>query len=294
MELRVLRYFIAVAKEKNITIAAESLHVTQPTLSRQMMDLETELGKRLFIRGKRKLELTEEGEILRRRAEEILAIAAKTKKEITSVSENISGNIYIGSAETKGISPVAQVIKELQQAYPDICFHFISGNPEEVKAKLDDGLLDFAIVIEPADIAKYDFIKLPNIDVWGVLMRRDSPLCTKNHIQADDLEDLELITSDQTMVENALAGWRGGRTQPLKTVATYNLLYNASILVKDKVGYALCIDGIIKTGPGTDFAFRPLEPPLKIGLNLVWKKHQVFGKAAQIFLETLRKHLSGY
>ena len=215
MELRVLRYFIAVAKEKNITNAAESLHVTQPTLSRQMMDLEIEFGKKLFIRGKRKLELTEEGEILRRRAEEILALTAKTKTEISSVSENVSGNIYIGSAETKGISPVADVIKGLRAMYPHIYFHFISGNPEEVKAKLDDGLLDFAIVIEPADITKYDFIKLPNIDTWGVLMRRDSPLCAKKYIKADDLEDLELITSDQTMVENALAGWRGGRSQPV-------------------------------------------------------------------------------
>jgi len=291
MELRVLRYFIVVAKEKNITAAAQSLHITQPTLSRQMMELETEFGKKLFVRGKRQLELTEEGEILRRRAEEILALSTKTKNEITSACQNISGHVYIGSAETKGLTPVAQAVRELRKRCPDICFHFISGNSEDLKAKLDDGLLDFAIVIEPTDIADYDFIKLPDIDRWGVLMRPDCPLAAKKCIKPADLENLSLIVSNQAMVENALAGWNGGHLQPLKFVATYNLLYNASIMVKEKVGCALCIDGIIKTGPGTDFEFRPLEPPLKAGLSLVWKKHRTFGKPAQAFWETLRKHL---
>ncbi len=292
MELRVLRYFMAVAKEKNITVAAQNLHITQPTLSRQMIELETEFGKKLFIRGKRQLELTEEGEILRRRAEEILALSAKTKNEITSACQNISGAVYIGSAETKGITPVAQAFGELRQSYPDVCFRFISGNAEDVKAKLDDGLLDFAIVIEPTNISEYDFIKLPDVDCWGVLMRQDCPLSTKKCIKPADLENLDLIVSNQAMVENALAGWNGGHQQPLKFVATYNLLYNASIMVKEKVGCALCIDGIIKTGPGTDFVFRPLEPPLKAGLSLIWKKCQTFSKPAQAFLETLRKHLS--
>ena len=238
MDIRVLRYFLAVAKEQNITNAAESLHITQPTLSRQMMDLEEELGKKLFIRDKRKLQLTEEGTILRRRAEEILALSEKTKIEISSVTDNISGDIYIGSAETKGISPIAEVIRKLRRRFPEICFHFISGNPEEVKEKLDGGLLDFAIIIEPADISKYDFIKLPNIDTWGVLMRKDSPLAEKKSIKAADLENLPLIVSDQVMVENALAGWMGRHAQPLNVVATYNLLFNASILVREKVGYA--------------------------------------------------------
>lgn len=291
MDIRVLRYFLAVAKEQNITNAAESLHITQPTLSRQMMDLEEELGKKLFIRDKRKLQLTEEGTILRRRAEEILALSEKTKTEISSVTDNISGDIYIGSAETKGISPIAEVIRELRRQFPEICFHFISGNPEEVKEKLDGGLLDFAIVIEPADISKYDFIKLPNIDTWGVLMRKDSPLAEKKSIKAADLENLPLIVSDQVMVENALAGWMGRCPQPLNVVATYNLLFNASILVREKVGYALCIDNIINTGEGTDFAFRPFEPSLKVGLHLVWKKHQALGKAAQKFLEQVYNSL---
>lgn len=294
MDIRVLRYFLTVAKERNITNAAESLHITQPTLSRQMIDLEEELGKKLFIRDKRKLQLTEEGAILRRRAEEILALSEKTKIEISSVTDNISGDIYIGSAETKGISPIAEVIRELRQQFPEICFHFISGNPEEVKEKLDGGLLDFAIVIEPADISKYDFIRLPNIDTWGVLMCKDSPLAEKKCIKAADLENLPLIVSDQVMVENALAGWMGRRPQPLNVVATYNLLFNASILVREKVGYALCIDNIINTGEGTDFAFRPFEPQLKVGLHLVWKKHQELGKAAQKFLERTQNSLSDH
>lgn len=294
MELRVLRYFMAVAKEKNITKAAESLHLTQPTLSRQMMELEEEFGKKLFVRGKRKLELTKAGEILYRRAEEILALSAKTKNEISNVTDNVCGDIYIGSAETKGIRQIAKVIKELRLKYPNIYFHLISDEPEEVKTKLDAGLLDFAVIIEPSDIAKYDFIRLPNIDTWGVLMHKDSPLAAKKFIKPKDLEDLDLITSGQLMVENALAGWRGGRTGSLKSVATYNLLYNASILVKEKIGYALSIDGIIKTGDNTDFEFRPLEPPLKVGLNLIWKKHQHFSKAAAIFMKTLQKQLSDY
>lgn len=294
MDIRVLRYFLTVAKEQNITNAAESLNITQPTLSRQMMDLEEELGKKLFIRGKRKLQLTEEGAILRRRAEEILALSEKTKIEISSVTDNIRGDIYIGSAETKGISPIAEVIRELRRQFPEICFHFISGNPEEVKEKLDGGLLDFAIVIEPADISKYDFIRLPNIDTWGVLMRKDSALAENKSIKAADLENLPLIASDQVMVENALAGWMGRQHQPLNIVATYNLLFNASILVKEKVGYALCIDNIINTGDGTDFEFRPFEPPLKVGLHLVWKKHQALGKAAQKFLEQIYNSLSGH
>lgn len=291
MDIRILRYFLAVAKEQNITNAAESLHITQPTLSRQMMDLEEELGKKLFIRDKRKLQLTEEGIILRRRAEEILALSEKTKTEISSVTDNVSGDIYIGSAETKGISPIAEVIRELRRRFPEICFHFISGNPEEVKEKLDGGLLDFAIIIEPADISKYDFIKLPNIDTWGVLMRKDSPLAEKKSIKAADLENLPLIVSDQVMVENALAGWMGRHSQPLNVVATYNLLFNASILVREKVGYTLCIDNIINTGEGTDFEFRPFEPPLKVGLHLVWKKHQMLGKAPQKFLEQVHNSL---
>lgn len=247
------------------------------------MDLEEELGKKLFIRDKRKLQLTEEGTILRRRAEEILALSEKTKIEISSVTDNISGDIYIGSAETKGISPIAEVIRELRRRFPEICFHFISGNPEEVKEKLDGGLLDFAIIIEPADISKYDFIKLPNIDTWGVLMRKDSPLAEKKSIKAADLENLPLIVSDQVMVENALAGWMGRHAQPLNVVATYNLLFNASILVREKVGYALCIDNIINTGESTDFEFRPFEPPLKVGLHLVWKNIKCLAKPRKNF-----------
>lgn len=183
------------------------------------------------------------------------------------------------------------MIRELRRRFPEICFHFISGNPEEVKEKLDGGLLDFAIIIEPADISKYDFIKLPNIDTWGVLMRKDSPLAEKKSIKAADLENLPLIVSDQVMVENALAGWMGRHAQPLNVVATYNLLFNASILVREKVGYALCIDNIINTGESTDFEFRPFEPPLKVGLHLVWKKHQMLGKAPQKFLEQVHNSL---
>ncbi len=289
MEFRVLRYFLAVAREESISRAADRLHVTQPTLSRQLMDLEEELGKQLFIRGNRRIILTEEGMLLRKRAEEVVELLEKTRNEVSTTTENISGEIYIGGAETEGIRFIARAIKELRLEHPNIIFRLFSGNAEDVTEKLDRGLLDFGLLIDPADLAKYHFMKLSGLDVWGVLMRKDSPLARKKSIKPKDLFGLPLLISSQEMVKNEISGWAGGQYGQFNIVATYNLLFNASLMVEEGVGYALCLDKIINTSGDSPLCFRPLEPKLEVGLNIVWKKYQVFTKASKIFIEKMQQ-----
>ncbi len=291
MELRVLRYFLAVAREESITGAANMLHVTQPTLSKQLMDLEEELGKKLFLRGNRKITLTEEGMFLRRRAQEIVDLADKTQAEFQDTGEIIGGDIYIGGGETEGMRLVGKVIKKLQTKYPTIQYHLFSGNAIDVAEHLDKGLLDFGIFIEPADISKYDFLKLSSTDTWGVLMRRDSKLAEHRTIKPADLSGLPLLASRQSIAHNDLSGWFGKSYEDLNIVATYNLLYNASLMVEENVGYALCLDKIIQEYDGSVLCFRPLEPRIEVGLNIVWKKYQVFSKAAGKFIEELQQEI---
>lgn len=288
MNIRVLKYFLAVAREENITKAAEVLHISQPPLSRQLKDLEDELGKKLFIRGKRKITLTDDGLVLRKRAEEIVELVEKAKAELSASNESVGGDVYIGGAETEGIRFIAKIMKSLQQDYPKIKFHFFSGNAENVTERLDKGLLDFGILLEPANMAKYDFTRLPGTDVWGVLMRKDSFLAQKAYIEPHDLFNLPIIVSAQGMVKNEISGWLGGKYEKLNIVATYNLLFNASLMAEEGVGYVLCLDKIIKTPDEGSLCFRPLEPKMEVGLNIVWKKYQVFSKPAKIFLEKLQ------
>lgn len=292
MELRVLRYFLAVAREETISGAAEAVHVTQPTLSRQMMDLEEELGKILFLRGKKRITLTEEGMYLRKRAQEIVALVEKTASEFSVADTDISGDVWIGGGETDAMRLIARAAHKLQSIHPHISYHLFSGNAEDVAERLDKGLVDFGIFIEPANLSKYDFIKLPMTDIWGVLMRKDSPLAAKQSIGPEDLPGLPLLCSRQPMVENELSGWMGENYDKLQIITTYNLLYNASLMVEEGMGYALCIDKIIKTAGDSPLCFRPLEPRLEVGLALVWKKHQIFSKAAAKFLEHLQKELA--
>ncbi len=289
MELRTLRYFLAIAREETIIGAAKFLHVTQPTLSRQMKELEDELGKQLFIRGNRKIILTEEGMLLRHRGEEIVSLVDKTESEIMLSEENISGDIYIGGGETQAMSYIASAIQKCRSYYPNIRFHFFSGNAQDVSERLEKGLIDFGVVIEPADISKYEYIKLPTTDTWGLLMRKDDALAPSLSIKTNDLINLPLICSSQEMVKNEISGWLGERFENLQVVCTYNLLYNASILVENRIGYALCLDHIINTSGDSNLCFRPLEPKLEVGLTLVWKKYQIFSKASQLFLNILRE-----
>ena len=292
MELRVLRYFLAVAKEESITAASETLHVTQPTLSRQLMELEEEFGKKLFIRGNRKITLTDEGILLRKRAEEIVELVEKTETEITASDEIINGDIYIGGGETDAMRIIAHIVKKLQEKYPQVKYHLFSGNADDVTERLDWGLLDFGVVIEPANIQKYDYLKLPATDTWGVLMRKDSPLAQNTVIKPKDLHNIPLLCSRQSMVGKGISQWIGKDFEKLNIVATYNLVYNASLMVEEGIGYALSLDKLVNTTGNSALCFKPLEPKLEVGLNIVWKKSQVFSKAAKKFLEMLESELS--
>ncbi|MCH5277999.1 MAG: LysR family transcriptional regulator [Desulfovibrionaceae bacterium] len=289
MELRVLRYFLAVAQEETISGAAQRLYVTQPTLSRQMMDLEEELGKKLFVRGKRKIALTEEGKFLRTRAQEIVSLADRTRAEFRMPDENISGEVSIGGGETEAMRLVARTAARLQERYPHISYHLFSGNADDVAERLDKGLVDFGLVIGAVDLSRYTFIELPARDSWGVLMRKDSPLAAKSAVSPGDLEGLPVLCSRQS--HNELAGWMGAARKPLNLVATYTLLYNASLMVEEGLGYALGLDGIIRSSEDSPLCFRPLEPRLDVGISLVWKKYQIFSKAAEKFLEYLRREI---
>lgn len=294
MELRVLKYFLAVAREENITAAAQSLHVTQPTLSKQLMELENELGTQLFIRGNRRITLTEDGMFLCKRAQEIIDLTEKTETELKESDSEISGDIYIGSGETDAIRILAKVVKQITEEYPSIHFHLYSGNANEVTERLDRGLLDFGILIEPVDLKKYDFQKLPATDTWGLLMRKDSPLASKDSIKPEDLSNLPLLCSSQTLIKNALSGWSGIDFDKMKIVTTYNLIFNASLMVQEGVGYALCLDKLVNTTGDSNLIFKPLDPPLVVGLDIVWKKYQVFSKASKIFLNRLQEEIKNH
>ena len=295
MELRVLRYFLAVAREGSITGAANYLHLTQPTLSRQIRELEQELGCTLLLRKSHRVTLTPEGMLLRRRAEEIVAMADKTQEEFSALENSIGGDIYLGGGETQAIRPMAKILKELREDYPAIHYHLFSGNAADVTERLDKGLLDFGVLIQPADLSKYDFLDLPAKDVWGVLLPKTHPLAAKEAIQKEDLLALPLICSRQAIASNQsgneFADWFGEDFQKLNVVTTFNLVYNAAMLVEAGVGYAITIDKIANTGPDSPLCFRPLFPRLESGLNLVWKKYQVFSPAAQLFLERLKQEI---
>lgn len=292
MELRVLQYFLAVAREQNISAAAESLHLSQPTLSTQLKAMEQELGKQLLIRGgngSRKVTLTEEGMILRKRAEEILELVKKTTDEITYSDTAIAGDIYIGAGETDGIRLFARAAKHLQGKYPDIHFHISSGNALFVLEQLDKGLIDFGLVYGSVDRTKYHSIEMPVKDVFGVLMRRDSPLAEKECITPEDLTKLPLIVSRQEERDGwPLLAQIDPDISRLNIAATYTLIFNASLMVEEGLGYAICFDRLINTTGNSRLCFRPLEPQFDTTANVIWKKYQLLSKAADKFLDYLQ------
>lgn len=290
MELRVLQYFLAVAKEQNISAAAQSLHLTQPTLSRQLRELEEELGKQLMVRGSRKITLTEEGMLLRKRAEEILELVDRTEKEVTQSDETVSGDIYIGTGETDGMRQIVRTANQLRENCPGIRFHIVSGDAVDVCERLDKGLLDFGVLLGDMDKTKYNYMELPMKDTWGVLMRRDSPLAEKDAVSPQDLWDKPLILSRQVDNKSGLYRWLRKEPSELHTVATYNLIYNASLMVDEGIGYAFTLDKLVNT-TGSDLCFRPLKPKLELGMYLVWKRSQIFSKAAELFLERLQEQM---
>jgi DNA-binding transcriptional LysR family regulator len=292
MEIRVLKYFLAVAHEGSITAAANVLHLTQPTLTRQLQDLEYELKQKLFIRGKHNITLTNEGMLLKDRAEEIIEMVNKTKSDILSSGEDVKGNIYIGCGETEAMKYVAKVIKEVQDSYPNITFHIHSGNAEEVMERLDKKLLDFGVLIQPVDITKYDNITLPTTDTWGVLMRKDSPLAKYKSVKLENFKGLPLITSRRVVKKsqnNDYSNWFQGQFETFNIVATYNLIYNAALLVKSGIGYAIALDKLADTSSESELCFRPFEPKLEAKLDVVWNKFQVRSTAANLFLQKLQE-----
>lgn len=291
MDIRVMRYFLAIAREESITRAAELLHISQPPLSRQMKELEEELGKQLFIRGAKKITLTDEGVILRKRAEEMLELLDKTTAEIKSSNNEISGNICIGSGETDAFSLIAKAANDLQKNYPNITYSIFSGDAAHITERLDRGLLDFGLLVEPVDLQKYDYVELPARDTWGVLMPEKCVLAEKNTVTAEDLWDKPLIISRQTEQDSEMMKWLGRDFSALKVAAKYDLIYNAAHFVKAGFGYAIALDKLINVSEGCGLAFRPLSPQLGVRLYLVWGRYQVFTKAAQKFIEQVKQSI---
>ena len=294
MELRVLRYFLAVAREGSFTKASNVLHVTQPALSKQIMDLEGELDCKLFVRGSHSVRLTEDGFLLKRRAEEILEIEERTISEFTRNRSDVSGEIYIGAGETNGIKAVAEVAKQLREKYPAITFDFHSGNAEDIMERLDKGLLDFGLIIQQADISKYGSVILPNKDTWGIKKKKKSELASKKAIKREDLRGKPLIISKQiSRRESARGGllkWLGPDIGRYNIVARYNLLYNASVMAEKGIGYVVGLDKIVDTSLNSALCFRPLIPKLESEMGIIWKKGRLFSTPAKLFLNKIREY----
>jgi DNA-binding transcriptional LysR family regulator len=291
MELRVLRYFLIVAREQNITKAADALHITQPTLSRQLKELEEELGKKLLVRGNKNVTLTEDGLLFRKRAEEIVELSDKTMQELKDNSHEISGEIFIGSGETEGLKSVIHIMEKMRKKYPNVSFHINSGDKTDLLDKLDKGLLDFGVFLEPVDKVKYNYLKLPAKDILGVLARKDSPLAKKGTITKEDLIDVPLIISRQLREDSSLLRWLDVPLENLDVVATYNLVYNASLMVDEGLGYAITLDKLVNTTGDSNLCFIPLTPKITVDMYLMWKKFQIFSKASDAFLEEIEKEL---
>ena len=289
IETRLLQYFLAIAEEQSITRAAEYLHVTQPTLSKQMMDLEASLGKQLLIRGKKKVTLTEDGAYLRSRAQEIISLMEKTESAFREGEHVISGDVYIGCGEHRSSYPIMQLIKTIQEEYPDIHFHFFSGNADAICERLDKGLLDMGLLLEPEIDPKYDYQVLPFQETWGILARKDSPFAGRDFVTFKELSDLPLIMPSQTSNSNQITTFFADTLSAPHTVATYNLIYNAGLMVEAGLGYALCIDDLINTEGNHPLTFIPVAPPLQSNVYLFTKKYQVFSKATKLFLTRLHE-----
>ncbi len=287
MELRTMRYFLAVAREENMTRAAELLHVTQPTLSKQLKSLEDELGKKLFTRYSFSIQLTEEGILLRKRAEDLVKMADKITTEFLTLDDVLGGDIYFGLAESYQIQHLASVIKQFKNTFPDMHYHITSGDTEQVTEKLDKGVIDFAVLAEEPNTAKYHFLPFPEADLWGVIMPINDPLAQKQAICADDLIGLPLFCSEQGW-NHDIPKWCKNKIEKLHLEGSFQLSYNGSLFVKEGLGYLLTFQHLIDTSPGSGLIFRPLTPILETKIYLIWKKYQIFTPIAERLLEYLK------
>lgn len=289
MEIRVLKYFLAVAREENITRAAALLHITQPTLSRQLMQMEEELGIKLFRRSKHSVVLTEEGMLLRRRAQEIVDLAEKTEKELLYQEENIVGEIAIGCGETKNMKPLSEMIASFQQQYPNVSFDIYTAIADDVKEKLNHGILDMGLLLEPVEISKYHFVKMPFKEVLNVLMRKDNPLAQKQKITPHDLIDVSLILPKRQSVLNEIENWFEEEREKMKVACTCNLSQNnISIMTENKIGVAITIKG---ENNHTDLCFKPMEPEITNNSVLVWRKNQTLSPSMVKFISHVKTYL---
>jgi DNA-binding transcriptional LysR family regulator len=287
MEFRLLKYFLMVAREENITKAANLLHITQPTLSRQLIQLEEELGVTLFQRSKHRIILTEDGMLLRRRANEIISLMEKTQQELTKECDDLVGEISIGCGETQNMSYLSQKIKDFHKIHPLVKLHIHSTTADEIKERIENGLLDMGLVTEPVDISKYNFFRLPQKEQWGILVHEKHRLAQKTFITPDDLINEPLIIAKRTAVQNELINWFNNSSEKLNIVATYNLILNAANMVKHQIGVALCFnlnfDNLYQ-----DLRFIPLFPEIKTGAVLIWKKNHISSQTMSHFIQSIK------
>lgn len=288
MEIRVLKYFLEVARRGSITKAAEAVHISQPSLSKQLKDLEYELGKKLFVRSNYSINLTDEGLLLKHRSEDILAMVSKTTDEFKALTDITGGDIYIGCAESYLVGQLAQKIKTFKKDYPHLRCHLTSGGTEQVCERLNRGLLDIAIIVEPPDLTQYNHIEVEGTDVWGLLMRQDNPLANKSEITIDDLEGIDLICSEQS-IKNDIPRWCGEKVDTLNFCTTVNLFYNGSAFVKEGLGSMLTFDKLADVSASSGLCFRPLKPKLENKMYIIWKKYQTFTPIAERLIAYLKK-----
>ena len=294
MDIRVLKYFLAVAREQSFSVAAERLYLSQPTLSRQLKELEDELGKPLLNRSSKGVTLTEEGMILRARAEEIVALVDKAENEVKQSGEQVTGKVYIGAGETYAIKLVADTAKNLSADYPDLQYSIYSADGSDVLEKLEKGLLDFGIVFQSVDTSKYNSVELPLKDRFGVLMRRDCPLAKKETLSVSDLKGQPLIIPRQPNHNSMFLETLGLDESKADITAQYNLVYNGSVMASEGMGYCICIDRLINVTGESNMCFKPFEPEISASCLFIWKRNATFSKAAEKFLEQFINDIRSY
>jgi DNA-binding transcriptional LysR family regulator len=292
MDIRVLKYFLAVAREGNITKAADAVHVTQPTLSRQLMGLEDELGTELLVRGKRQVILTSSGILFQQRAQEIVALLEKTERDIAEHNNVVEGVVSIGCVETKASLLLPDALEVFSSLHPKVQYQIYSGNGDDIRDKIDSGFVDAGILLEPVEIAKYEFITLPFQDIWGVLMRKDDPLSKKDSIRVSDLIGLPFFLSCRRIVADEIEGWFGKMANKLNILGYHNLLTNTTLLIERGLCYSITVQGAYLIRPNANLCFVPLSPERKAGHVMAWKKNRVFGQATSLFLEYAKKTYS--
>ena len=290
MDIRVLKYFLAVSREGNITKATEALHVTQPTLSRQLMDLEKDVGAQLLVRGMRQVSLTDAGVLFQQQAKEMILLLEKTERDLAELKDLVGGVVAIGCVETVVAHLLADALLQFSREHPMVQYELYSADGDDVREKLDRGDIDIGILLEPVEAAKYDYIRLPCTERWGVLMRRDDPLAQTGSVRVAEILPLPLILPRRRIVQEEIQGWLGVESSNLRIVASHNLLTNAIALIERGLGYAICVEGAYTIRPSEAVRFVPFAPERITGHVLAWKKNRAFPSATSCFIQFMRNH----